>query len=216
MRPGAETVLLCGAYQLDRSRSHPLLDDLPEVIHLPARLGHQPSLRAAVDLLCSELEQPRPGADITVPALLDVLLLLILRTWLHQRPPGQAATGWAAVLNDPAITAALRGIHGDLARPWTVQDLAAQAGLSRAAFARRFTALAGQPPLAYLTWWRLTTAARLLRHSDAPLSTVATQIGYTSEYAFANAFKREYGIAPGRYRRSFATESTSSTPTRTE
>jgi AraC-like DNA-binding protein len=169
MRPGAETVLLCGAYQLDRSRSHPLLDDLPEVIHLPARLGHQPSLRAAVDLLCSELEQPRPGADITVPALLDVLLLLILRTWLHQRPPGQAATGWAAVLNDPAITAALRGIHGDLARPWTVQDLAAQAGLSRAAFARRFTALAGQPPLAYLTWWRLTTAARLLRHSDAPL-----------------------------------------------
>jgi len=73
--------------------------------------------------------------------------------------------------------------------------------LSRSAFARRFTALVGRPPLTYLSWWRMTVAARLLRESDAPLSTVATQIGYASEFAFANAFKREYGIAPGRYRR---------------
>ncbi|MDG4863395.1 helix-turn-helix transcriptional regulator, partial [Streptomyces sp. T-3] len=87
------------------------------------------------------------------------------------------------------------------ARPWTVEDLGARAGLSRAAFARRFTALVGQPPLAYLTWWRMTTAGRLLREADAPLRTVAEQAGYTSEFAFAKAFKREYGMAPGQYRK---------------
>ena len=80
--------------------------------------------------------------------------------------------------------------------------LAAEAGLSRAPFARRFTALIGQPPLSYLTWWRMTTAARLLRDADAPLSAIALRVGYTSEFAFANAFKRHHGIAPGTYRRS--------------
>jgi AraC-like DNA-binding protein len=84
-----------------------------------------------------------------------------------------------------------------------VETLGAEAGLSRAAFARRFSALVGQPPLAYLTWWRMTTAARLLRETDSPLSTVAKQTGYTSEFAFARAFKREYGTAPGGYRRAF-------------
>ena len=79
------------------------------------------------------------------------------------------------------------------------------AGLSRAAFARRFAALVGQPPLTYLTWWRMTLAARLLRSGDAPLATVARKVGYTSEFAFANAFKREYGLAPGGFRRSART-----------
>ncbi len=75
------------------------------------------------------------------------------------------------------------------------------AGLSRAAFSRKFAALVGQPPMAYLTWWRMATAARLLRDSEASLGVIARRVGYTSEYAFANAFKRQYGIAPGRYRR---------------
>jgi AraC-like DNA-binding protein len=136
-----------------------------------------------------------------VPALLDMLLLYILRAWLDERPHHGSATGWAAALGDPAVSAALQEIHNDPARPWTVEGLGARAGLSRAAFARRFTALVGRPPLAYLTWWRMTTAARLLRRSDAPLHVVAEQVGYSSEFAFANAFKREYGIAPGRYRR---------------
>jgi AraC-like DNA-binding protein len=91
-------------------------------------------------------------------------------------------------------------MHADPARRWTVAELAAAAGLSRSAFARRFTTLTGRPPLAYLSWWRMTLAARLLRQTDAPLSSLARQTGYTSEYAFANAFKRECGIAPGRYR----------------
>ncbi|WP_285774324.1 AraC family transcriptional regulator [Microtetraspora sp. NBRC 13810] len=198
---GAVTVTLCGGYRLDPGRAHPLLRDLPEMIHLPAGLGRRPELRAAIDLLAGEIDRPRPGADTVVLALLDMLLLYILRAWFAERPAGAGATGWAAALADPAVSAALHAMHADPAHPWTVRTLAAKAGLSRAAFARRFTALVGRPPLTYLTWWRLTGAARVLRESGAPLAEVAARAGYTSEYAFANAFKREYGIAPGGYRR---------------
>jgi AraC-like DNA-binding protein len=103
-------------------------------------------------------------------------------------------------LTDPAIAAALTAIHDAPDRPWTVAELGARAGLSRAAFANRFTALVGQPPLTYLTWWRMTIAARLLRRSGTPLRVVARRAGYSSDVAFAAAFKREYGITPGRYR----------------
>jgi AraC-like DNA-binding protein len=171
------------------------------VIHLPARVGHRPELRAAVDLLGGELDHPRLGSDTTVPTLLDLLLLYILRAWFDEQPDEGAPTGWAAALADPAVSAALHAIHRDPAHPWTVESLGHQVRLSRAAFSRRFTALVGQPPLTYLTWWRMTTAARLLLEPGASLGEVATRIGYTSEFAFANAFKREYGLAPGRYRR---------------
>ncbi|GAB3572073.1 AraC family transcriptional regulator [Amycolatopsis endophytica] len=200
-RPGAPTLLLCGAYLLDQGRMHPLLAELPEVVHLPARVGSHPSLRAALDLLGNELEEPRQGTGAVVPALLDMLLLYILRAWLDEQT-GHAHTGWAAALGDPAIAAALRSIHREPERQWTVETLGALAGLSRAAFARRFATLLGHAPVAYLTWWRMTMAARLLQESDAPLGTVATRVGYTSQFAFAKAFKREFGVAPGGYRRS--------------
>lgn len=198
---GSATVMLCGAYLLDRSRSHPLLGELPDIVHLPARVGSHPALRAAVNLLGGELERPHPAADAAVPALLDLLLLYILRAWFDEQADQQNANGWAAALRDPAVAAALRAIHGDPGRRWTIEKLGRHAGLSRAALARRFTTLVGQPPLAYLTWWRMTLAARLLRDSDGPLSAVARQVGYTSEFAFAHAFKREHGTPPGRYRR---------------
>ncbi|WP_141578392.1 AraC family transcriptional regulator [Actinomadura sp. WMMA1423] len=198
---GSTTVTLCGAYQLDAARVHPLLADLPPLLHLPARLGRHPRLRAAVDLLGAELEEPQQGTGALVPALLDTLLLYILRAWFADQPVDGGATGWAAALADPAISAALEAIHDDPAGPWTVASLGAHAGLSRAAFSRRFTALVGRPPLAYLTWWRLTTATRLLRGSDAPLSVVAERVGYASESSFANAFKRELGVSPGAHRR---------------
>ncbi|WP_327322810.1 AraC family transcriptional regulator [Streptomyces sp. NBC_01210] len=197
---GPETLLLCGAYQLSKTRAHPLLTELPDVVHLPAGAGAHPSLHAAVELLAAELAGPQPGSDAIVPALLDTLLLYLLRAWWLQERADEP-TGWAGAMGDPAITAALHAIHADPAHPWTVGELGAAAGLSRAAFARRFTALVGQPPLAYLTWWRMTTAGRLLRKHDAPLRTVAHHAGYTSEFAFAKAFKREYGMAPGQYRR---------------
>ncbi|MEV0617027.1 AraC family transcriptional regulator [Nonomuraea sp. NPDC050404] len=198
---GPATVLLCGGYRLDPARTHPLLRDLPEVIHLPAGPGLPAELRAAVDLLGAEVHRPKLGAGSVVLALLDMLLLFILRAWFTAEHGRCEVTGWAAALADPDVSAALDAMHRDPAHPWSVAELGARAGLSRAAFARRFAALVGQPPLAYLTWWRLSTAGRLLRETDAPLSRIAGQVGYGSEYAFANAFKREYGLAPGKYRR---------------
>ncbi|WP_329240832.1 MULTISPECIES: AraC family transcriptional regulator [Actinoallomurus] len=197
---GDSVVLLCGAYLVDGTRRHPLLDELPQIIHLPARVGCHPSLRAAIDLLGTELERRRPGADAVLPSLLDALLVYMVRGWLDEQPEEHAA-GWTAALRDPRIVAALNALHDDPARPWTVEELGARAGMSRAAFSRRFTALVGRPPLGYLTWWRMTLAAGLLRDSDLPLSAVAARVGYGSEYAFAGAFKRAFGLAPGRYRK---------------
>ncbi|MFK8909660.1 AraC family transcriptional regulator [Streptomyces sp. YS-3] len=197
---GPETSLLCGNYHLDQGRPHPLVHQLPEVIHLETRHGRHPELSAAVQLLGSELENPRVGSDGIVPTLIDSLLLYILRAWLDDQPT-TTARGWAAALGDPAVAPALAAIHDDPSAAWTVEALAERAGLSRAAFARRFATLVGEPPMAYLTRWRMTTAARLLRESDAPLTSVAARTGYGSEFAFAKAFKREYGLAPGGYRR---------------
>ena len=213
---GSRTVLLCGAYLMDRTRPHPLLREFPELVHLPARLGQHSSLRGATELLATELAEPRLGSDALLPVLLDALLLYVMRAWLDERPRRDATTGWTAALQDPVIHAALQGIHGAPHRPWTVAELGALAGLSRAAFARRFTTLVGQPPLSYLTWWRMTTAARLLRDSDAPLRTVANRIGYTSEFAFSTAFKREHGLTPGAYRRRTASADLETTDADTE
>ncbi|MEU6717921.1 AraC family transcriptional regulator [Nonomuraea sp. NPDC046802] len=198
---GPVTVTLCGGYRLDSSRAHPLLQGLPAMIHLPATVGRDSELRAAVELLGKEIGDPRPGADLVVAALLDMLLLYILRAWFEGSMEHCAVQGWAAALADPAIGAALEAVHRDPAHPWTVESLGRRAGLSRAAFSRRFTHFVGQPPLTYVTWWRLGTAARMLRDSDAALSEIAGAVGYGSEFAFAGAFKREYGMAPGRYRR---------------
>ncbi|WP_381555191.1 AraC family transcriptional regulator [Streptomyces eurythermus] len=199
-----DTITLCGTYRLDRDRSHRLLAELPDVVHLPARVGGHRSLRAAVELLGMELEEQRPGTDAIVTSLLDTLLLYILRAWWESEHAAGRARGWAAALADPAVAAALRAIHADPARPWTVARLGREGGLSRAAFARRFTELVGEPPLTYLTWWRMTTADRLLRDEGLSLRDIAERTGYTSEFAFAKAFKREFGVSPGRYRRTAA------------
>ena len=196
-----DLVALCGQYLVDRDRPHPMLASLPDVVHLPNRLGRHPSLRAAVELLGREVDTAEAGADAVVPALLDVLLLYMLRAWFSEDTcAGAHPAGWGAALADDAVAAALAAMHAGPDRPWTVESLGAVAGLSRAAFARRFTALVGSAPLAYLTWWRMTTAARLLAETDLPVGAVARRVGYTSEFAFAAAFKREYARPPGRYR----------------
>lgn len=193
---GAVTETLCAAYYFDRSRIHPFLEDLPPVLHLPATPGRRSALHGVVELLGNELATDRHGSDLAVPALIDTLLLYVLREWLDEHP----ATGWAASLNDPAVLSALRGIHLHPERQWTVDDLAREAGLSRATFAARFKATASMPPLGYLTWWRMTLAARLLRTTDDPLRVISGKVGYTSEFAFTKAFKREYGVPPRSYR----------------
>ncbi|MCS7478720.1 AraC family transcriptional regulator [Umezawaea endophytica] len=199
------TQLVCGAYQLDQARPHPLIQDLPDLVHVPARSDRHPNLQTSISLLRDELDHQAPGNDVVVPALLDVVLVHLFRAWITERAESQD-TGWCVALGDRAISRSLRAMHQQPAGRWTVESLGAQAGLSRAAFARRFASLVGLPPLTYLTWWRLTTAARLLRTTDTPLSIVAQRSGYGSAYAFANAFKREYGLPAGEYRRQRRTD----------
>ncbi|GAA3123193.1 AraC family transcriptional regulator [Planomonospora alba] len=190
--PGAPYAdVVCGAYRLDRGRAHPFLLGLPDVIHL--RAGRHPAMRTLVDLLAGRPESGS-GAGAAVPALIDLLLVHLLRAWHDDAGPPAAP-------DDPAIATALHRIHHDPRRRWTVEELGAEVGMSRTAFARRFTSLVGLPPMTYLTNQRLNHGARLLRETDAPLASIARQVGYGSEFAFANAFRREFGTAPGRYRR---------------
>ena len=188
--------LLCGKYRLDRSRVHPLMAELPPVVHLPNRVGSNPELRSAIDLLGRELSAQQPGSCIAVPGLLDLLLVYMIRSWMA----GGTTGAWPAVLGDPVTAAALRALHSDPAAPWTVDRLAAEAGVSRPTLSRRFTSLVGRSPMAYLTWWRLTFAATLLRGTADPLATIAHRVGYGTPYALSHAFNREFGTTPGRYR----------------
>jgi AraC-like DNA-binding protein len=197
---GARSLLLCGTYRLERERPHPVLSRLPDVVVVPANPGRHNSLRTAISIMGDELDAQRPGAAAVVPALVDALLVLILRAWFEDNDC-PTDRGWARALTDPAVTQSLELIHEKPGAAWTVADLAGDVGLSRAAFARRFTEAVGEPPLTYLFRWRMTTAARLLRDHDRPLATVAKEIGYTSEFAFAKAFKRDFGVPPGTYRK---------------
>ncbi|MFF3643917.1 AraC family transcriptional regulator [Streptomyces sp. NPDC002564] len=196
---GPAVEMLCGKYRLDRGLAHPLLAEMPDMVHLPRHAGHHPELRAAVDLLGREAGASRCGGDIVVPGLLDLLLVYMVRAWLTGPATGGAAR-WPAALGDPVVAAALRLLHERPEAPWTNAELASRTGVSRATLARRFNALVGRAPMAYLTWWRMSRAAALLRDTDAPLDTIARQVGYSTPYALSHAFTRTFGTTPGRYR----------------
>jgi AraC-like DNA-binding protein len=195
--------MLCGTYRLDTSRQAPLLRRLPASVVLETGAGRHPELAAVVALLVRELTQSAPGGSLAVGSLLDLLLVETLRAWFRQHP----YENWANELLDPPIADALRYLHAHPQRSWTVAELAEAVGLSRAAFARRFTDRVGQPPLAYLTSWRMLMASRLLRDENRVLADIAHSVGYSSSYAFANAFKRVHGVAPGTYRQNSAISS---------
>lgn len=193
---GAGTLMLCGKYRLDRTRTHPLLTELPTVAHFPYDPGAHPELRAAVELLSGELDARRPGAGVALPSLLDLLLVYMVRAWVADGGAGS----WPGALSDPVTAAALRALHADPAAAWSGDRLAAAAGVSRPTLTRRFAARVGRSPMAYLTWWRLSLAAGLLRDTEETLATVARRVGYGSPYALSHAFTREFGTTPGRYR----------------
>lgn len=184
---------LAGAYRLDHGQVHPYLRALPEILVVSP--GHDLQLRMLTDLLAADVSDTRPGAGATRPALLDLLLTHTLRRWLEQNRDSDRPE-----ICDPVISVALREIHTSLHKPWTVRQLGASVGMSRTAFTKRFTTLVGTPPMTYLTGRRLSHGARLLRETRLPLATIARQVGYSTEFAFGAAFRREYGISPGRFR----------------
>ncbi|MFD2420475.1 helix-turn-helix transcriptional regulator [Amycolatopsis pigmentata] len=143
-----------------------------------------------------DVAQDLPGTAVTRTALIDLVLVHALR---HGR--SRIRTGTWPEVTDPGIDAVLGQIHANPQLPWTVRELSRTAGMSQTAFKRQFTTLVGKPPMTYLIDWRLTYSARLLRETAAPLTAVARRVGYSSEYTFANAFRRKFGVAPGRFRK---------------
>ncbi|WP_305788355.1 AraC family transcriptional regulator [Symbioplanes lichenis] len=195
MSGGPAVEMLCGAYELRRHSVQPLLDAMPDHVLLP---GDGDAWRSATDLVDWDRPPDRAGDQATRAAVLDLLLVRILRRWID-RHSLEASAG------DPGLVKVLQRVHEAPAEAWTVQRMAALAGLSRSTFNRRFTAALGLPPLRYVAWWRLTLAARRLRRTDAPLAAIAGEVGYASEFAFAHAFKREFGMSAGRFRRTPST-----------
>lgn len=187
-------VMLSGTYLAPSEIGRRLLGALPAFVVRPAGAADA----TLIALLASEMSRDEPGQEIVLDRLLDLLLIGVLRAWLAA--PGSGAPAWYRAQGDPVVGPALRLLHENPEYGWTVQELALKTGVSRASLARRFTDLVGEPPVAYLTGWRLALAADLLRETDATVATVARRVGYGSAFALSTAFKRVRGVSPQEFR----------------
>ncbi|OMI37225.1 AraC-type DNA-binding domain-containing protein-like protein [Streptomyces sparsogenes DSM 40356] len=190
---GSATMLI-GTYRMDGEISRRLLDALPPLLVLGREACDSPLL----PWLGEEIVKDEAGQTAVLDRLLDLLLISVLRSWFAR--PEAGAPAWYRALGDPVVGRALRLLQNNPGHPWTVALLAERTGVSRAALARRFTELVGEPPMAYLTGWRLDLAADLLREPEATLGAVARRVGYGSPFALSAAFKRVRGVSPREHR----------------
>jgi len=200
---GPATTLLCGGFVLDDQRLNPLLTRLPTVVKVEGSSGQPvPWLRTTIELLAQEMTETYAGVATLVSRLSEVLLVQALRSYLAglkgEAPPG--LQGFA----DPQIGRAIALIQDHPEQSWTLDRMASAVAMSRAAFAARFRALIGEPPMRYLTRYRLLRAALDLRRGNASLARIAASTGYDSEVTLSKAFRRYFGIAPGSYRKTGA------------
>lgn len=207
--PSGESVTLAsGGFVFDENNevSQLILRHLPPIIRLKSDQRGARSLGSLLKLLSLETCEVLPGAAVARESLAALVLVQALRIYLEQaaQSPESRPTGWLGALADPRIGAALTRLHGDLARRWTVESLAAEAGMSRTAFAQRFKQLVGATPLDYLARWRMAVARTALQGGAESIAQIAGRIGYQSETAFSMAFKRWTGESPGRFRNSSA------------
>ncbi|MGW0435223.1 AraC family transcriptional regulator [Micromonospora sp. NPDC003197] len=192
--PAEQMVLLAGAYHVQGQAPQWLLRVLPPLLVVPD--AHDcSSLRAYLDF---QLGGCRPGRQIVLDRLLDWLLVCTIRDWFDQ--PGAEAPRWYRALSDDTVGPVLRAMHDAPGEPWTLASLAIRAGVSRTTLAKRFTELVGEPPLTYLTRWRMTLAADMLAESTATVAAVARRLGYADAFGFSAAFKRTYGTSPSEHR----------------
>jgi AraC-like DNA-binding protein len=188
------TEMLTGTYQLDGEVSQRLLRALPALLVLSADALNSP----VIPLLADEIVKDEPGQEAVLDRLLDLLLIAVLRAWFAR--PEAGAPEWYRAYGDPVVGRALRLMHHNPAHPWTIAELARETGLSRAALARRFNDLVGEPPMSFLTGWRIALAADLLLEPGATIGSVADQVGYGSPFALSTAFKRIRGVSPQQHR----------------
>lgn len=197
---GARATLLCGRFEVDGSQTHPLLSMLPPVLILRGEGGQAgPWLEATLDLLAQESAALRTGSEAVLARITDILFVQTIRAFLDSSEP--KTSGWLRGLTDAQIAAALAAIHREPERDWTVDELASVAAMSRSTFCERFRSLVGEPPGKYLTRWRMHLAAAALRDGADSLKELAKRVGYQDEGALSKAFRRRFGVSPGRYRR---------------
>jgi AraC-like DNA-binding protein len=190
------TAMLTGTYAVEGEVSRRLLRALPPRLVLRAAEWSCP----VVPLLVEEVGKDQPGQEAVLDRLLDVLLIAVLRAWFDR--PDAEAPGWYRASADPVVGPVLALLHHEPARPWTVAELAREAGVSRALLARRFHELVGEPPMSFLTGWRIALAADLLLEPGATVGSVAHEVGYGSAFALSAAFKRVRGVSPSAWRAS--------------
>ena len=196
---GGATTLVVGAYPVRGEISRRLLEALPVVLRVDAGGSADPVL----DHLAAEVAVDAPGQQVVLDRLLDWMLVGRLRELFD--PPRARPPAWWAAQRDPVAGAALRLLHAEPAAPWTVAALAERAGVSRATLAKRFADLVGEPPLTYLTRWRMALAADLLlERPGATIAEVARAVGYADPFGFSAAFKRVRGLSPSEFRRAAA------------
>lgn len=193
-RLDGSTVMFIGTYLMRGEINGRLLDALPPLLTLPSEVWECP----LTPLLMEETVRDEPAQEVVLDRLLDLLVIAALRAWFSR--PEAEAPAWYRAQADPVVGRVLRLLQDDPAHPWTVASLAAKAGVSRAALARRFTDLVGEPPMSYLTAWRLALAADRLRDTEDTIGAIARQVGYGSAFALSTAFKRVYGVSPQEHR----------------
>ncbi len=184
----------CGVYRLGQVPLHPYLGQMPAVVVHPRGEGDV-DLRDLADFVDRDVTRPAPGEQVMRAALVDLVVVHLLRRTSEER----RTDAWPAAA-DSSIAPALRALHDAPHEQWTLERLSTACAMSRGAFSRRFASVVGTPPMKYLAQLRLAGGARLLRETGEPLDAIARKVGYSTGFAFAHAFRREYGLAPGRYR----------------
>ncbi|QYG95158.1 AraC family transcriptional regulator [Iamia sp. SCSIO 61187] len=196
--PDASGSVILSAYRAHGEVFTLLERDLPPLLVVPP----DPLVAPVLAALAAETQVDRPGGQVVVDRLMELLLFASIRAWLASSAAA-AVPSWSTALADPMVGPALSAMHADPARRWTVADLAAEAAVSRAAFARRFRERVGEPPLAHLTRWRMALAADALRAEPGlDLTAVAARVGYADAFSFSTAFRRVRGQTPSQHRRS--------------
>ena len=208
---GTVTRMVCGYLACDSSLFDTVLAALPRVMVVDMHEGPRAQwLTASIQFSIAESAAQRAGSATVLAKLSELLFVEAIRRHIEGLPPDQA--GWLSGLRDRFVGKTLALIHSKPAHPWTVDELAGAVGLSRSALAERFGALVGQPPMQYLTRWRLQLAADLMRSGARNLASVAADVGYESEAAFSRAFKRELGMTPAAWRRDRAAGAAAHSP----
>jgi len=195
---GARSLIVCCTIGFEGPTANPLLELLPPIMHVRHDDHDDADFSALLAMMAREVAAQRIGSATVMARLADIVVTQVIRTWVETR--STQLTGWLAAVRDPQIGSALARIHRSPGEDWTVERLAAVAGLSRSRFSERFKNLLSVSPARYLLQWRLQLAAAWLRNGYMPLSQVASELGYESDASFSRAFKRFLGVSPGAVR----------------